>query len=102
MANLINKDALVAEIEKLIKKNDAYDKPSHIADVCYNEILSFLNTLEVKEVDLEKEIDDYTNSNFSECYDGVLLSDASSMELTLLDVAPMARYFFELGLNAKG
>ena len=43
--------------------------------------------------DLEKEIDDYTNSNFSECEDGVLLSDAYSMELTLLDVAPMARYF---------
>ena len=43
--------------------------------------------------DLEKEIDDYTNSNFSECEDGVLISDAYSMELTLLDVAPMARHF---------
>ena len=43
--------------------------------------------------DLEKEIDDYTNSNFSECEDGVLISDAYLMELTLLDVAPMARHF---------
>ena len=48
---LIDKSALVAEINRLRKKNDTYNKPSHIADVCYKEILSFLDTLEVKEVE---------------------------------------------------
>lgn len=51
---LVDKDALVAEIEKLRKKNDAYDKPSHIADVCYEEILSLIDTIEVKEVIAEQ------------------------------------------------
>ena len=55
MEQYIPKSALVAEINRLRKKNDTYDKPSHIADVCYKEILSFLNTLEVKEVDDQKE-----------------------------------------------
>ena len=55
MAHLIDKDTLVAEIEKLRKKNDDYNKPSHIADVCYKEILSLIDTLEVKEVDEQKE-----------------------------------------------
>ena len=52
---LIDKDALVAEIKKLRKKNDAYDKPSHIADVCYEEILSLIDTIEMKEVIAEQE-----------------------------------------------
>jgi hypothetical protein len=29
----------------------------------------------------------------------VLISDANSKELTLLDVMPMARHFYELGLK---
>ena len=53
MAQYIDKDALVAEIEKLKKRNDAYDKPSHIADVCYKEFLSLIDTHEAKEVDLD-------------------------------------------------
>lgn len=48
MEQYIDKSALVAEIEKLRKKNDDYNKPSHIADVCYKEILSLIDTLEVK------------------------------------------------------
>ena len=52
---LIDKDALVAKIKKLRKKNDAYYKPSHIADVCYEEILSLIDTLEVKEEVLDEE-----------------------------------------------
>lgn len=52
-------------------------------------------------VDLEKEIDNYVADNFSEAHDGVLLSDASGMELAITDIAPMARHFYELGLNAR-
>lgn len=48
---------------------------------------------------LEKEIDSYIATHFSEAYDGVLLSDATSTELAITDVAPMARYFYSLALQ---
>ncbi len=56
---------------------------------------------EQPDVDLEKEIDDYIGNHFSEAHDGVLLSDASRMELAITDIAPMARHFYELGLNTR-
>lgn len=48
---LIDKADVVAEIKRLKKKNDVYNKHSHVADVCYKEILSAIDTLEVKEKD---------------------------------------------------
>lgn len=83
--NLIDKDALVAEIERLKKKNDTYNKPSHIADVCYKEILSAIDTFKVKEVDLGKEIDKI---------DDVIPGKREDIEY-------IAKYFFELGLKAQ-
>ena len=50
---LINKDALVAEIENIRKhyiERDDFDNGWNFA---LNKVLSFLDTLEVKEVDLE-------------------------------------------------
>lgn len=46
---LIDKDALVAEINRRIKEHHS----GYL--VCLKDILSFLDTLEVKEVDLETE-----------------------------------------------
>ena len=54
MAHLIDKDALIAEIEKRRDKN-ARNKLNLAASFEDNYLLSFLDTLEVKEVDLEKE-----------------------------------------------
>lgn len=64
MANLIDKDALVAEIEKFIERAKA-ERVLHPKTILaaknylliedYNNLLSFINTLEVKEVDLKKE-----------------------------------------------
>ena len=58
MVNLIDKDALVAEIERRKKyyENIQMIKPvyeNNIED--FNELLSFIDTLEVKEVDLTEE-----------------------------------------------
>lgn len=47
--------------------------------------------------ELEEEIDNYIGNHFSEAPDGVLLSDASRMELAITDVAPMARHFAKWG-----
>lgn len=53
---LIDKDALVVEIERRIKSLHQVNSPREQA-VLYEckDILSFLDTLEVKEMDLEKE-----------------------------------------------
>ena len=62
MAHLIDKDALVAEIERLKEENKPTSKPicDYIKggiygfDLAIEKTLSILDTLEVKEVDLEK------------------------------------------------
>jgi hypothetical protein len=66
MKQYVNKDALVAEIKRLIDccykmcagNLDFLQKsyPEHYYSIeTYKEILSFIDTLEVKEIDLEKE-----------------------------------------------
>lgn len=51
MARYIPKDTLVAEIEKLIEEKSTF----YASDVLYN-LEDFIDTLEVKEVDFEKEL----------------------------------------------
>lgn len=71
MAHYIDKDALVAKIERLIsngqtklkESEECKDYENYVAwaeriATCIN-VLSLLDTLEVKEVDLEKEIDKF-------------------------------------------
>ncbi len=96
---LIDKDALVAEIEDKINK---YTKRGEESDAkrdgygmywggvisCLNEIRSLLDTLEVKEVNLEKEVHKFI--------------DKEELHLRLWDVDRIAKHFFELGLKAKG
>ena len=50
---LIDKDALVAEIEKL--KDKAIDSGDRVKWYLYNDVIKAINTLEVKEVGLEIE-----------------------------------------------
>ena len=94
MEQYIKKSALVAEIEKKIRTEQGYssgDEECGYRD-CAKEILSFLDTLEVKEVDLEKEFDDYTKD--------ILACDVQFEPFTHL--YNCAKHFFELGLKAKG
>jgi hypothetical protein len=58
------------------------------------EILSFLDTLEVKEVDLEKEIQQHIN----DCLD--IKFPTTDIKTIAKDVEYTARKFFELGLKA--
>ena len=94
---LIDKDALVEEIQRLKEdglqkrgqcKRSGLEKIMHQIGA-YNKILSFLDTLEVKEVDLEKELNDYGYH-----YDYVSLADRKE----LMD---FAKHFFELALSLK-
>jgi len=90
---LIDKDALVAEIEKLKGQllrgacSSQISMQTRCKEESYDEVLSFLDTLEVKEVDLDKEIDrvwDDTSDKFFEgCWE---------------EFENIAKHFFELGM----
>lgn len=100
MAQYINKDALVAEIER-IKKSiglnrflSEYEQGCNQGkeDMC-DGLFSFIDTLEVKDVDLEEKISEWmtcgniTDTRYDNYWDG--------------DIIETAKYFFELGLKAQ-
>ena len=97
---LIDKAAVVAEIERYISnykeivvktdRNDStwVDSVSMIDAKIYvlQHLLFFLDTLEVKEVDFEKEWKEYFK------YRG---------DMATVNIIHLAKHFFELGLNAR-
>ena len=104
MEQYIPKSALVAEIERIKKEEcpiDTYE--GRIKLFYFERFLSFLDTLEVKEVDLEKAIDDYIYT-----HDGrkrlALELDWKCCNLTLKggdEIIKFAQHFFELGVSAN-
>ena len=110
MTQYIDKDALVAEIEKLMY---GFNLEADIASTgeCFNEeladakyqlcklILSFIDTLEVKEVDLDFQM-------FAKEMDAVFALPSSETNNT--EEEPLnweyaiAKHFYELGLAQKG
>ena len=95
MARYIDKDALVAEINQRIE-----DYKSHKIDDSYHDGLifavedlrdDFIDTLEVKEVDIEKEMDSYFNTM-------QVLEHENIFETTFQKIA---KHFFELGLSVS-
>ena len=97
MARYIPKDALVAEIEKRIEHNTEWkDACKTLAVLAANQaieedkkILSIINTLEVKDVDLDAELEHYKaeqNIKYEE--------DINMFEF--------AKHFYQLGLAQKG
>ena len=109
MTQYINKDALVAEIERLRKEDGNPYFPSETADMYYargvhftcDGLINFLNSIEVEEADIEKELVYYHNENFSPCNDGTLLSCETGSELTWYDYERIAKHFFELGMAVR-
>lgn len=110
---LIDKDKVVAEIEKRLDKmynllpdaskveNDIVTIPEACNTGKYMALESFrkfLDTLEVKEVDLEKKLKILDDTLFD--LDGVAVKGATSY-LTLTDVKDIAKHFYELGLKAQ-
>ena len=101
MAKYIDKAAVVAEIEKWIefftnKKNEEgisqINKVSFVGRITELQgIKDFIDTLEVKEVNLVEWFDNYA--------DGILASDIQFEPFTHL--YDCAKYFFELGLKTQ-
>ena len=105
---LINKDAVLAEIERNKKHWINIERVSMEAgnmystnnyhgriDMC-NIFLSYIDTLEVKEVDLEKEIrEEYLKRRYYGGRDNMLVI------LNEPQFNMIAKHFFELGLKAQ-
>ena len=89
---LIDKDALVAEIDRIVdvlERNSGYGIFIENQMVICEKILSFLDTLEVKEVNLEKEIE-------------LVKGDYEQVDVAWNnDFDFIAEHFFELGLKAQ-
>ena len=106
MEQYIKKSTLVAEI----KKKEKYAQT--LGDNAINssmqqfydgmkqgcvDILSFIETVETKEVDLEKELDTWRHNHFHGRRD--IFANGEYLErVSQLDIA---KYFFELGLKTK-
>jgi hypothetical protein len=93
MKAYINKSALVAEIEKRIKETESmqpkFDQFWAGQISAFKGILKILDTLEVKEVNLEKEATEFVQTK------EFVVSKESPVLL-------IAKHFFELGLKVKG
>lgn len=88
MTQYINKATVVEEIQK-VYDNDYKFLPSDIVEGVQNfkdDLLMNLDTLEVKEVDLEKELENWLGERVG--------------KWTGKECERMCRYFFELGLEA--
>ena len=101
MEQYIDKATVVAEIERL-KKNEGWCQVGKdTADVYYargfrfacERITSFLDTLEVKKVDLEKELNKYFITN------NLIAADIQFEPVT--QMKKCAKHFFELGLKTQ-
>ena len=93
---LIDKDALVAEIER-IKEMYCYDtktNASFVAEAVINSINNAINTLEVKRVDLDFMLHEYWNISPKICVDCL-----ESATMTKDEMINFAKHFFELGLK---
>lgn len=95
MSQYIDKAAVVVEIEKLQKmwkqiktRNEYEDGLKTGRLIGYKDALYKLNSIKVKEVDLEKEIQSWVEDNSVNGY-------------YREDVYETANHFFELGLNAR-
>ena len=96
MEQYISKSSLVAEIKKRRDRNQ---------EICTAEgsgayyedgfILDIINSLEVKEVDLEKEIDNIWNPRFNLGWD-----EKSLLSTNYEGFTTIAKYFFKLGMVA--
>lgn len=97
MEQYIDKFSLVAEIERRIQVCQDYAKcnltdnariGNKAQQLELNYILSFIKNLEVKEVDFDKEFDEFNIGMYNPFESGA-------------EIREFARHFFELGLKAQ-
>ena len=93
MTQYIPKADVVAELEER-KKRNLLNEGAFEEDT---DILSFINSMEVKEVNLEGELNNWRHEHFR----GKRDHDAAGEYLERSSQLDIAKYFFELGLKAQ-
>ena len=103
MTQYIDKSAVMAEIERRLNALNKDRDFNYLQIKELEALLSFLNTLEVKDVNLDDEKDAYICDHFSEGSDGGMISDAyrEICGVTYFDLSNIAEYFFELGIRTQ-
>ena len=102
MAQYIDKNKVVEKIEKRFDEYTSsifkhYDACKEARAQELGKILTILNTLDVKELDLEKEIDSIWNPRFNLGWD-----DKSLLSINHEGFTNIAKHFYELVLAQKG
>lgn len=95
MAQYIKKSSVVAEIKRRIKEIDEIGTYLSPKGVLTN-LLCHLDTLEIKEVDLEKEVDSIWNPRFNLGWD-----EKSLLSMNHEGFTAIAKHFYELGLKGQ-
>ena len=94
MAQYIDKEKVETILRNLWKEDDGHN-PEH--RICYNkalqEVQCEIDTIEVKEVDLEKEIDEVIH-NYK-------LNNHRHTSICSADIEWIAEHFFELGIKVQ-
>jgi hypothetical protein len=110
MTQYIPKSEVVTEIEKKLqdliacKENTSFTEHKVVLwakiDMC-KEILSFLNTIEAKKVDLDEEIRKEIDKYYDECEKKLYKMKDDDTDISFLQLDSFAKHFFELGLKAS-
>ena len=106
MTHLIDKDAIVAEIKERINRDNEnaasysdgseHDYLCRVKEAVYKDLLSFLDTLEVKENDLMEEIDYEDYARFFKEH-----PDYNDGSWGFEETWTFAQYCYKLGLKAQ-
>jgi ATP:corrinoid adenosyltransferase len=99
MKKLIDKAVVVAEIEKIYNEDYKF-LPSDLVEIVQDfkdDLLIALDTLEVKEVDLETELNIWRHNHFHGRRD----KEASGEYLERVSQLDLAKHFFELGIKTQ-
>ena len=104
MEKYIPLDAVLVEINRLIaelveKGENTMFEQGRIS--AFEDAKLFLDTLEAKEVDFDRDIRAYLTDPFNIYEDGVLKSKKSGLPLSTYDIIKVAKHFFKLGLKAQ-
>jgi len=92
---LIDKDKVVAEINKLQKKaRDLYGCSQF--DTAYDNVLEAIDTLEEADVDIEKKAEEDWNTIFPLGY-----GDTTFLTLNHKEFMAFVKHYYELGLKVK-
>ena len=93
MAHLIDKDAIVAEINRRLEVLSKDRDFNYLQIKELKTLLSSIDALELKEVDLEKEIEEVKH-NYK-------VDDNRHTSIRSADIEWLANHFFELGLSVN-